>query len=511
MTTLPRCTECEEIELARVRDRAPSQALPIPADALAGFPEGRDRASMTRRRLMAGGLAGVASVYGSRALGFDEIWDSVAEATMAPTQNCLVLVYLAGGNDGLNTLVPQTTADFNAYTAKRPSLARIKGANAGGKIGSQPVAGVAGSDLGWANVGVSTGGGGSNGDASQGFDVLYGNGSGGAGSDLAILPAVDYQPPNFSHFASSDYWFNGALSGQQTGWLGRWIDRNGSATNPLQAVSLDSALSKAIRTSVNPVCAIQTLGGLGFTLHPSGGYGTDTLGGTTVNTALTTADVKQLGQVGGAGNPHLVRSRDAFTQGADVYATGNALAAQGLGSGAAYPSNSTNSSNLSYKLKIAALLLGANVGTRIITIHWGAFDTHGNQILGQDPQLAELSRALTAFKADLTTRGVEDKVTTMVFSEFGRRVAENGSGTDHGAGGLMMLSGSHVKGGYAAPFPGCQSQNLDSYGNLMVPTDFRSVYQAVIDEWLGDDPAAILPGGTFASLARPDGQVGLFG
>jgi uncharacterized protein (DUF1501 family) len=495
-STLPRCTECEEIELARVRDRGPSQTLPL--------------RHLTRRGLLGAGVAGFASVYGSRMLGLDEVFDAMAEASMAPTQNCLVLVYLAGGNDGLNTLVPQATLDFNSYTAKRPALARIKGPNGSGKIGSMPLPGAVGSELGWANVGVTTGGGGSNGDAVYGFDTLYGDGSGGAGSDLAILPAVDYQPPNFSHFASADYWFNGALSGQTTGWLGRWIDRNGSASNPLQAVSLDSALSKAIRTSVNPVCAIQQLGGLGYTLHGIGGYGTETFGGTTVNTAATTAEVKALGQVGGAGNPHLQRSRSSFTQGADVYTTGNSLASQALGSGVAYPSNSTNSNNLSYKLKVAALLLGANVGTRIVTIHWGAFDTHGNQILGQDPQLAELSRALGAFKADLAARGVEDKVTTLVFSEFGRRVAENGSGTDHGAGGLMMLSGSHVRGGYAAPFPGCKSGDLDSYGNLMVPTDFRSVYQAVINEWLGDDPDLILPGGPFASLSRPDGQPALF-
>jgi len=505
-----RCIECEEIQLARVTDVAPSQTLPLPTEALAGFPEGRERMSLTRRRLLSAGLAGFASVYGSKMLGWDEIWDSVAEASMAPTSNCLVLLYLAGGNDGLNTLVPQATADFNSYTTKRPALARIKGPNSGGHIGSQPVAGVAGAELGWANVGVTTGGGGSNGDSTYGFDTLYGDGSGGLDSDLAIMPAVDYEPPNFSHFASADHWFNGSLSGLTTGWLGRWIDRNGSASNPLQAVSIDSSLSKAIRTSVNPVCAIQTLGGLGYTLHPSGGYGTETFGGTTVQTAATTADVKTLGQIAGAGNPHLQRSRASFAQGADVYTTGNALAAQALGSGVAYPSASTNSNNLSYKLKIAALLLGANIGTQIVTIHWGAFDTHGNQLQGQDPQLTELSRALGAFKADLAARGVESKVTTLVFSEFGRRVAQNGSGTDHGAGGLMMLSGSHVRGGYAAPFPGCQSANLDTYGNLMVPTDFRSVYQAVINEWLGDDPDMILPGGPFPALSRPDAQPALF-
>ena len=105
---------------------------------------------------------------------------------------------------------------------------------------------------------------------------------------------------------------------------------------------------------------------------------------------------------------------------------------------------------------------------------------------------------------------MEQNVTTLVFSEFGRRVGENGSGgTDHGAGGLMMASGSGVKGGFAAPFPGLGT--LDGNGDLLVPTDFRSVYQAVINEWLGGDPTAVLPGGSFPGITRYDGTTGLFG
>src|SRR3954471_4731666 len=127
-----RCIECEEIQLARVADARAVQMLPL----------------MTRRRALAAGLAGAAAVYGPRALRFDEVFDAVAEASMGPTQNCLVIVYLAGGNDVLNTLVPQAAADFSSYTAKRPALARIKGPDAAGKVGSQPLPGGAGADLG---------------------------------------------------------------------------------------------------------------------------------------------------------------------------------------------------------------------------------------------------------------------------------------------------------------------------------------------------------------------------
>jgi uncharacterized protein (DUF1501 family) len=139
----------------------------------------------------------------------------------------------------------------------------------------------------------------------------------------------------------------------------------------------------------------------------------------------------------------------------------------------------------------------------VVTIDWGSFDTHGDQLAGQDPQLATLSRALAAFKADLTTRGVEQNVVTMVFSEFGRRLEEsNSKGTDHGSGGPIMLSGSAVKGGLAGEHPGV-SVNQD--GDLVVKTDFRTVYQSLIGEWLGGDPAVILPGGPFPGVARFDG------
>ena len=115
---------------------------------------------------------------------------------------------------------------------------------------------------------VSTAGGGDNGDANYGFDTLYGDGSGGAGSDLAVMPAVDALKYSLSHFDNSDIWFEASYDlNNKTGWLGRWIDRNGSATNPLQAISIDTALSKSIRTSVNPVCAISSLPMGGFTMN----------------------------------------------------------------------------------------------------------------------------------------------------------------------------------------------------------------------------------------------------
>jgi uncharacterized protein (DUF1501 family) len=491
-----RCIECEEIQLARVTDARPSQTLPIPIAALEGDAA---RGGLTRRSLLAGGLAGFAAVYGSRILGFEEVFESAVAQASAPPGSCLVLLYLAGGNDGLNTIVPgpglNGGADYANYAAARSALHRTQGS---GGTGSTPIAGT-GSQLSWANL-VTT----ANNGASRGFDTMYGAGDGGAGSDLAFMPAVDYLPYSMSHFDSSDYWFAGALSAMPTGWLGRWLDNNGSATNPLQGISIDSALSKALRTASKPVCAINSLSTLGFSMDDIGGIA---LPHGTRPTADINAAMNQLASVpAGAGNVSLVRSRSTYATTVTVGQKAGPLAHAGT-AGVAYPAGT-----LSTKLQMAAKILAAGLGTRIVTIHWGVFDTHGGQLAMQDPQLQELAAAMGAFQADLQARGVEQNVATLLFSEFGRRVGENASGgTDHGAGGLMLAAGSAVKGGWASPFPGTRTQDLDGVGNLKVPTDFRSVYKAVLSEWLGGDLTGVLPGGPFPALQRQDGTSNLFG
>jgi uncharacterized protein (DUF1501 family) len=497
-----RCIGCEELELARVRDQQPSQMLPIPNAAMAGFPEGRSPSALTRRRLLQAGVAGFASVYAPKLLGFQSIWEAaLAEGAISPS-NQLVVLYLAGGNDGLNALVPVEPSSYAAYQGARPVLYRGQGATVGGRVGSRPIPGSAGGQLSFANPLVTSSGGGDNGSAAYGLDTLYGAGDGAPDAKLALLPAVDYLPPNLSHFESSDYWFAGALQGMSTGWLGRWLDRNGSQTNPLQAISIDTALSKSIRTQTAPVCAINSLSSLGFTINRNDGSGVPT--GAPSNPLNANTTLQALSAVAPApANPSLARSRGTYGTAVDVYNAGKAL-------GNPNPSVTYPSGTLGNRLKLAAHLLGANLGTRIVTVHWGAFDTHGSQLAGQDPQLATLSVAMGAFQADLAARGIDQNVTTLVFSEFGRRLDENGSaGTDHGAGGLVMLAGTPVKGGWAAPFPGTTPAGIDNNGNLKVPTDFRSVYQHVLAEWLGDDPTAILGQG-FPDVARQDGLAGLF-
>jgi len=498
-----RCISCEELELARVRAVTPSQTLPIPTAALRGFPTGRSPHELTRRRLLGAGLAGFASVYGPRLLHWQSVWESVAAQASTPSPaNALVVLYLAGGNDTLNALVPNDPADYAAYLAARPVLHRGQGATAGGRVGSTPLSGTGGLQLAWPNVAVSQSAGGDNGSTRYGLDLLYGAGN------LAVLPGVDFVPSSLSHFTSSDYWFLGALEELSTGWLGRWIDRNGSPTNPLQAVSIDQALSKDIRTESNPVSAIPALSALGFAMAPGSPGGSPA-------SFDANAQMRALGAVPtDPANVYLGRARSSYEVAVAAYDDAHNLVLPPPPAGVVYPANLNDPGSLSYKLRMAALLIAANLGTRIVTVHWGAFDTHGGQLPDQDPQLTELSLALGAFQAELRARAVDQRVATLMFSEFGRRVAENASaGTDHGTGSLVMLAGTPVRGGLAAPFPGCQKSQLDVNGNLQIPTDYRSVYQTILQEWLGDDPAAILPStppGYWPVLARQDGGSNLF-
>ncbi len=485
-----RCADCARSD-SLVTDLAPTSALPIPVEAMMGFPDGVPHAQRTargldRRTFLRNGLAGVASVYSATQLDWGSVWEAAMAEAAEPMQKSLVCIFLNGGNDGLNNIVPVAGPEYASYQSQRTNIARIIGASTGTQVGTTVMPGTGGS-LAFANPLVS--GAANNGDT-RGLDTLYGDGLGGLGSDLAIFPAADYTPANRSHFESRDYWFAGALQKLQTGWLGRWLDTYGSTANPLQAVSLDSSLSKQIRSSKAPVCAIESLNGARFDVP-------------TVTTADANAEVGKLAAVAAAqaGNEHLGRSRDIYGLTVDV---SNRLG--GLKGGtpvAGYPANT----DLTRKLQLAATLLGAGLGTRIVTVDWGSFDTHGGQIAAQDPQLSVLSRGLAAFKADLAARGIEDKVVTMVFSEFGRRIGSNDSGgTDHGAGGMMLVSGSAVRGGLAGEHPGVK---VSDDGDLVVKTDFRSVYQSLISEWLGGDPAAILPGGAFAPIHRYDGGTAL--
>jgi uncharacterized protein (DUF1501 family) len=159
-----------------------------------------------------------------------------------------------------------------------------------------------------------------------------------------------------------------------------------------------------------------------------------------------------------------------------------------------YPSNN----GLASQLKLVAQVINGNLGTRLFSVSMGGYDTHANQKPTQDKNLAQLGDALDAFMQDLANIGQQDNVVIMTFSEFGRRVKQNGSnGTDHGTAEPQFIIGNKVQGGLYGTYPSLS--DLDNNGDLKFSSDFRSVYAGMLKDVVGTDPSAIL-GGDFPAI-----------
>jgi len=147
---------------------------------------------------------------------------------------------------------------------------------------------------------------------------------------------------------------------------------------------------------------------------------------------------------------------------------------------------------LGRSLALAAQIAGSNLGTKVLYVQHGSFDTHTSQKATQDRLLGEFSEAISAFYNDLASHGNDKKVLTLTFSEFGRRIAENGSrGTDHGEASPLFAIGGGVKGGLYGTAPDLSNTNM---GNVRYDTDFRSIYATVLERWLGRPSQKILSG-----------------
>ena len=177
-------------------------------------------------------------------------------------------------------------------------------------------------------------------------------------------------------------------------------------------------------------------------------------------------------------------STDAYTGSTELQASTGTYTPH-----ATYPTNS----RLANDLEFAAQIITAGVGTRILYLTTGGFDTHSGQTNDQRRLLADLSDSLLAFQTDIEGQGVGDRVSVLVFSEFGRRVEENGSdGTDHGTASITFLLGQGVSGGLYGVYPSLSS--LDGNGDLIFTVDFREVYADAVETWLGVPSHDILEG-----------------
>lgn len=373
-------------------------------------------------------------------------FSSIAEADImrmasggkAPKDTVLVVCQLSGGNDGLNTVVPYSNGRY--YTL-RPTIG----------IPTDKVLAL-NSDLGLHPALV-------------GLHELYKE------KKVAVIQNVGYPKANRSHFKSMDIWHSASPDGAiKYGWLGRHFDQQ-MATGPL-----------------NPVVAL--------------GLSTDKpLALTAKNASIpcfaSLVDIQAM--VGDPDSERMLRQ----IQGMDAM-EGSATRVVQMANKSALDAMATLSKQLSgfapkqtyandtfgNGFKQISQLVATSPATRVVYFSAGGFDTHARQADAHEKLLGNFGNALNAFQKEMEALGKADKVVVLVFSEFGRRVAENGSGgTDHGAAAPMFLVGKSVKGGIYGSLP-----NLDDLenGDLRFNIDFREVYATALENWVGGDPGMVL-------------------
>jgi uncharacterized protein (DUF1501 family) len=361
----------------------------------------------------------------------------------------LVVVEMAGGNDGLNTVIPHRDPN---YRQARPKLGIESDAvlSIDGEIGLHP------SCRGLA-------------------DLLEQN-------QLTVVQGVGYENPNRSHFESMDIWHSCQRKGdiRTDGWVGRYLEQAG-----LDGLSDPAAIH------------------LGHDKQPFALMSRD----------IRVPSIQSLEQfrLRGAESPRLRAVIDQLLKverdeasddllGFVQSSTSNAIAAsQRMDSaGMKYqPAQPYPESGLGKKLETVAKLIAGGLKTRVYYVQIDGFDTHANQPDAHAALLREVSEAVSTLVRDVIAHGNGERLMVMCFSEFGRRVAENASdGTDHGTAGPILLAGQHVKAGLVGEHPSLT--DLDQ-GDLKYHTDFRQVYATVLEDWLETDASAVV-GGNYEKL-----------
>ena len=353
----------------------------------------------------------------------------------------LVLIQLNGGNDGLNTVVPIRN---DRYYQVRPniSIPRTETLALNDDFGFHP--------------------------SLSGLESVWGNGQ------LGIVHSVGYPDPNLSHFRSTDIWSSASDSNEylSTGWLGRYFD--GAYPN-YEAEPPDHPL------------AVQLGRASSFILQgPVGPMGMNIANQNILERLARGGDLFDEDDV--PDTPHGEQLAFVRTIANDSYHYAGVIH-QSLEAGAnqvEYPTQNT----LATDLASVARMVKGGLPSRLYLVSLGGFDTHANQPFRHENLMIDLGEAMKAFQDDLAASGHSECVLTMTFSEFGRRVEENGSrGTDHGTAAPLFVMGDWVTGGFYGQQP--DLVNLDSRGNLQFATDFRSIYSTVLESWLGVEAGAV--------------------
>jgi len=360
----------------------------------------------------------------------------------------LVVVQLTGGNDGLNTVIPYKDPEYAKLrpTLKLPS-AQIKKLD--DNVALHP-----------SMTGLA--------------DLLQ-------DKALCVVQGVGYPNPSQSHFRSMDIWQAASLDESLTeGWIGKAL--KGMPAGPSFHVA-GSNESAPLALAGAPVRVPSITSLEDFQLRTTAANGTDRQAQRKLIEGVARMSSAQPGLLD-------------FVKRTAVNTYDSSARLQELGRNyqpkAPYPQT-----GLATRLKLAAQLIDAGIGARIFYVSIDGFDTHASQLNAHANLLREVSDAMTAFFKDMSARGHKDRILMMTFSEFGRRARENGSkGTDHGSAAPVLLVGGKVKAGVVGEHPSLSKLEM---GNLKHHTDFRQVYAAILDGWLGVSSKEIL-GGTFKAV-----------
>jgi uncharacterized protein (DUF1501 family) len=412
--------------------------------------------AVSRRDFIRGGVSAFTIGFAAPAFLSD-----LARAQGARARN-LVIVYLSGGNDALSTVVPYQDA---FYYSRRPNISipagqvlQIGSDSSGKALGLHPRLG--------------------------GLRNLYNSGR------LAIVQRTGYLNSSRSHFQGKDIWdtANPTLT-ESEGWLGRYLET--VPLDPLSGWATTQELPRALMSREVSVPSIPNAAGYAFSSFNAAEAANERVTATRIASHVPT------------GRPHL-----AFvnTSAQAAFATIDRVSSASVYTGTVVYQNN----GFALALRTVAEALVRGIGTRVFWVQTGGYDTHagqGNQGAGTYANLMGMfGDGVAAFSEDLRLRGPWNDTLVLQFSEFGRRVFENGSqGTDHGAGAVMMAAGGLVRGGLYGTAPSLDpnpaNPTLENNGaDVRFETDFRSVYAGVLDNWLGANSSAIL-GGDFRAGA----------
>jgi uncharacterized protein (DUF1501 family) len=392
--------------------------------------------------------------------------DSSTQIATGKDGTILVVLQMAGGNDGINTVVPYAS-DYYHQARPRIGLPSDKILKVTDQIGFHP--------------------------AMTGFKNLYDSGN------LSVVQGVGYPNPNRSHFRSTEIWQTASDSEtfEKYGWIGRYFDNACAGSDPAVGVAVEQQLPQSFYSkSAKGVCMTNPQdyrfqsGG-----HASPGHAdmVEASYEKLNDISMTPADENSGGSIG------MLASAMPMTGGRAVdFIERTALDAQvssdEIRAIAARTQNQAQypATQLGTSLKLVAKLIGGGLPTRIYYVSQGGYDTHTNQVATQQRLLGDLGDSMKAFVDDLKAQGNMQRVLVMTFSEFGRRVTENANGgTDHGAAAPIFIVGNKVNAGLMGAYPSLAPQDLFE-GDIKYNVDFRSVYAAVLENWLKTKSAPIL-------------------